>query len=353
MPSSRIVIVDDQREVARVLRSGLESLEAELSIAEFLSGEEAWLELSRGTADLLVADVRLPGMSGFELAKRFKERAPDAKLILISGATDPKIRKEVAQAGADAFFFKPIEMADFLDSVERVLGMVSTILPHELDLERQQAEMQADDEREAKGMSGRIADLRAELGAQAVLLTGDRGQVLVRAGALPSPDVENVLLPAILPSFAASAKASQLLRKPLPESLLTFGGQDFDIALSHVGDAYALVIIMNELKPSDLPKLMQATQFAVQEVLLNLSALGVAVAAPEAAAAPEPAPEPEELPVDPELEALFAKKTAVKVSDADAFWESSSQSAAAAAMGGSDALSYEQAKQLGLAPPEE
>lgn len=352
MSASKIVIVDDQREVTRVLRSGLESLEQELSIAEFLSGEEAWLELARGDVDLLIADVRLPGMSGFDLMKRLKTRAPAAKVILISGATEAKIRQQVAQAGADGFFFKPIDLPDFLDAVERTLGLVGTILPTELELEREQVEQE--EEREAQGMSGRIADLRTELAAQAVLLTGDRGQVLVRAGTLPSPEFETGLLPIILPPFAASVKASQFLHKTLPESLLTFKGQEYDLALSHVGDAYALVLILDSLKPEDLPMMVKALQQAAQEVLLHLSNLGVAVAAP-AATAPAPAPEPvaEELTVDPELDALFSKPAAVKGSDADAFWEQSSQSAASPAIGGGDALSYDQALQLGLAPPEE
>lgn len=353
MSAAKIVIVDDQREVTRVLRSGLESLEHELTVTEFLSGEEAWLELSRSAPDLLISDVRLPGMSGFDLVKRFKARAPEAKVILISGAAEPKVRKDVAQAGADAFFFKPIELADFLDAVERVLGMVETVLPHELDLEREAAEVEEEEERQAKGMSGRIADLREKLGADAVLLVGDRGQVVVRSGTLPKPEVESVLLPAVLPAFISTVKASQFLRKPLPESLLTFKGQEFDLALTHVGDAYAFAILLKELKPDDLPNISRMTQSVVQEVLLDLSKLGVAMAAPAASAEPEPAPEPEELPIDPELDALFAKKTKVKAGEADAFWETSSAGSSSASMISTDALSYDQAMQLGLAPPEE
>ncbi len=350
MAASKIVIVDDQREVTRVLRSGLESLEQELHISEFLSGEEAWLELSRGDVDLLISDVRLPGMTGFDLMTRLRGRNPAAKVILISGAAEQKIRQQVAQAGADGFFFKPIDLPDFLDAVERCLGMVGTILPSELDLERQQAEVEAEEEREARSLADLVADLRTELNAKAVLLVGDRGQALVRAGTVPNPEIEAQVLPTLLPTFIASLKIARYLGKPRPESLFTLNGETFSLALSHVGDGYALVAVLQSLEPAELPKIAKGLFGADQEVLQHLAKLGVAPASAEPK--PEPEPEPEDLPIDAELDALFSKPAAVKSSDADAFWESSSQKAASPSVASGDALSYDQALQLGLAPPE-
>ena len=80
-------------------------------------GEEAILYSSRNKVDLLVSDYRLPGMSGIELMR-----------VVVPV---PARGKEVAEAGADAFFIKPVPMADFLDAVERHLDLVETILPPE------------------------------------------------------------------------------------------------------------------------------------------------------------------------------------------------------------------------------
>src|SRR5512140_19136 len=131
MPPFRILIVEDQREVSRLLRSALETLEHKMDVYEIPSGEEAILFSSRNPVDLLVSDFRLPGMSGIELMKKICKYHPEMKVILITGQTDPKVRKAVAEAGADAFFIKPVPMADFLDAVERHLGLVETILPPE------------------------------------------------------------------------------------------------------------------------------------------------------------------------------------------------------------------------------
>ena len=124
-----ILIVDDQREVSRLLKSALETIEHGLDVVEAPSGEEAILEASRRKIDLLVADFRLPGITGVELTKKMQARNPAMKVILITGVTDPKVREDIAKAGADAYFTKPVPMADFLDAVERTLGLVRTILP--------------------------------------------------------------------------------------------------------------------------------------------------------------------------------------------------------------------------------
>ena len=106
-------------------------LEDDLDIVEVPSGEEAILDSSLNPIDLLVSDYRLPGISGIELMRKVRRNRPNVKVILITGQADPNIRKEVSEAGADAFFIKPIPIADFLDSVEHQLGLVGTILPPE------------------------------------------------------------------------------------------------------------------------------------------------------------------------------------------------------------------------------
>ena len=118
-----VLIVDDQRDARSVLRAGLETLETRLKVTDVPSGEEAILVIASQPIDLLVADIRLPGITGLELKERARMRNPELKVILITGVTDPRIREKVARAGAEAFFYKPVEMGDFLDAVERCLGL--------------------------------------------------------------------------------------------------------------------------------------------------------------------------------------------------------------------------------------
>jgi CheY-like chemotaxis protein len=355
MAGHRILLVDDQKESTRILRSSLESLEKDFVIDDVLSGEEAILELTRGDIDLLVADVRLPGISGLELMDQFKKRNPEMKVVLVSGVTDPKIRQEVAQAGADAFFFKPIEIADFLDSVERILGLVETILPHELHLEKEEP---VDEEEEATGMTERITQLRDELKATAVFLLGEQGQVLVRAGTLPDTEIENSLMPTLMSAFSSGVKISHFLGQQIPNNLFSFHGKEHDLFLAPVVEAYCLLIVTDPIKVSKTGEIAKTAQNAAESVLIHLSKLGVSTHSSEAAPAAAPAPEPEE-PIedlsDPELESLFAQanKKQVKQEDADAFWESLSEEEIKPEQASGDSLSYDQAVQLGLAPSDE
>ena len=129
-----ILLVDDQRDILRLLHSTLDTLKIkELEIIEAPSGEEALLEIGRRKVDLLVCGYLLPGITGIELMHKMRVRQPDVKVILIAGTTDRKAREEILNAGAVAIFDKPVPMADFLDIVERSLGLVRTIFPTESD----------------------------------------------------------------------------------------------------------------------------------------------------------------------------------------------------------------------------
>ena len=234
MPSHRILIVEDQREISRLLRSALETLEVELEVAEIPSGEEAILDSSRNNVDLLVADYRLPGMTGIELMRKVRKNHPRAKIILITGQTDPRIRKEVAEAGADAFFIKPIQMADFLDSVERHLKLVETILPPEpIAVEKAEA---------LPTLPDLLSGLRQKLSAIAVFLLNDSGQILARAGDLPDGDNEDSLFSSLLSIHSAGLKVAHLIKQDIISNWHIFNDGKYDLVFAPVGLTHAMLV---------------------------------------------------------------------------------------------------------------
>ena len=76
MARYHILIVDDQRDVRLLLRTSLETLKLDLEIIDVPSAEEALLVLGKEQIDLMVVDIRLPGMSGLELHDRAGKRTP-------------------------------------------------------------------------------------------------------------------------------------------------------------------------------------------------------------------------------------------------------------------------------------
>jgi len=190
MSPQSILIVEDQREVSRLLRSTVETLEYKLDVVEIPSGEEAILYSSRKKVDLLVADYRLPGMTGIELMHKVQKNHPKVKIILVTGQTDPEIRKEVAEAGADAFFLKPIPMADFLDAVVHHLNLAVTEPPPE--------PVKTEEQEEEYSLSVRMADLQKELAANAVFLLNNNALILARSGELTDDESEASLISTLL-----------------------------------------------------------------------------------------------------------------------------------------------------------
>lgn len=352
MPSHRILIVDDQREVSRVLRSGLETLQHDFEIIELLSGEEALLELATHKIDLLVADVILPGISGLELFDKFQTRNPETKAILISGVVDPKIRQRVAQAGAEAFFFKPIELADFLDGVERALGLVETLLPNELLASR----IDLEEEDEPVSLSDRIAELHHELDAFCVFLMSDLGEVLVRAGELPDPDLEEILAVDLIGHVNASVRISHILGLFMPDNLEIFRGKDYQLFLSPVGSHYSILVAASADAPIELGSIARAIDAAKQDLLKTLAHMGILNDnSREEVGVQEGSPKsPGEDIEDEEMAAILETANAKKAKqeEVDAFWDSAADNDTSKTAATGDSLSYEQAQQLGLAPSE-
>ena len=342
MSHHRILIVEDQREVSRLLRSALETLESDLEVVEIPSGEEAILYSSRNQVDLLVADYRLPGMTGIELMHKVQKNQPKAKIVLVTGQTDPKVRKEVAGAGADAFFIKPVPMAEFLEAVERHLNLVETILPPE--------PIEVDEPEIRTGLPDLLAGLRQDLAAIAVFLMNDGGRILARAGDLPDSDNEVALISSLLSIHSAGQKVSRLIGQKINSNWFVFKGGNYNLFFTPVGLTHAILIIGEEITGQDqvlkTVDIFLAARKSIEQVI-GETGLG-ASAIEEPLIPPLDAVEQSSI----ELEPLFEDaKTKLKPAEVDDFWNKAADEHKAPSK--PDMLSYEQAKQLGLAPEDE
>lgn len=322
MSTKRILIVEDQRSLARMLRSGIESLEADVNVLDVPSGEEAVLLATSEPIDLLVSDIMLAGMDGFELMQKFRDENPQLKIILISGVTDPQIRQRIAQSGADAFLFKPIELADFLDTVERTLGLVDTFLPPEPMIE--------DEELAAQSLAERLAMLRQELDISGTILIDERGRFLIQAGATPDPELANSLMPALVDALKSGIQISEQIGAKMPDNLLSFKGDRYELLLAHIGKSYGLLILSEDKPILQIRQAPEAIRSAIYDLATTLTQLGIPLSPPEAEPAIELEPievVPESAPIVEESEDLAdllsnISRTHLKPDEVDAFWES-------------------------------
>lgn len=346
----RILIVDDHRDVIRLLNSALDSLDHEFEIVEAPSGEEAFLEVSQGKIDLAVIDYLLPGMSGLELMDKIIKRNKEAQIILISGSKERKIKKSLLEAGAFAFFEKPISLTDFLDAVERCLELQRTVLPSE--------EENDEDSDAHKNLSGLLAKFRKNMDAQVIFLLSDKGHILARAGALQHGSLEASLLSALMGIFRAGRKISGYIHQETPLSYHIFPGGDQDVLLVPVSHTHAMVVAGERLaerkKILDLTDAMMMLKSEVEHVLNAMGVVRPSPAKEEEYLAAEDIPEEQiedEISSD-ELEALFKQKTKIQTDEIKSFWDEAIDTQKTQEVE-PDKLSYEQARQLGLTPEDD
>jgi CheY-like chemotaxis protein len=334
MPTKRILLVEDQAQAADAMQTGLQSLDAGFVVVAVNSAERALQALEKGAFDLLISDVMLPGISGLELMARFRRRNPATKVILLSGVRDAEIRKQVARSGAEAFFFKPVELADLLDAVERLLGLAKSFLPSELS-----AVAEAPTEKLARP----ISELRFNLQAISVALINERGQIEARAGAFPDDQIETSLMPHLMSAFFAVGRVSSSLKAERSDDLLLIRAAQFHLHLASVSATHLLLIITKQLGPARLAALSETVQKAIPRL-----ATGLAPAAPQP---PAPRIEPDLADTDPHLEHLLdlAETKPSSPRAAEKYWKTAELPPLAVA----GALNYEQASRLGLAPAED
>ena len=234
MSATRVLIVDTQRGVRRTLRSGLESLGEGFEILEATSGEEALLVFTSAPADILITGVRLAGISGLELMQRLRQRHPKLKVILTAANPDARISQQALQAHANALIPKPIEIADFIEAVQRCLDVGETA-------PRQGGQP----ERSSGSLSQLLESQCQEMGAAAVVLLDSGGEILSQVGDVSKSQMAMPVVPALLDALGASTRISQALEKSVPDDLLCLTGAKIDLFAAHIGQPYALLVLFD------------------------------------------------------------------------------------------------------------
>jgi DNA-binding NtrC family response regulator len=114
----RVLVVDDEEDVRRGIERLVRSTGASTDGAE--SGEAALAWLHREPADLVVSDIRMPGISGMELLREVRSRRPHVQVVMITGFGTIETAVTCLQAGAAHFLTKPFDNAHLVEIVQRV-----------------------------------------------------------------------------------------------------------------------------------------------------------------------------------------------------------------------------------------
>ena len=119
---SRILVVDDETQITRVLKTTLNSQGYEVKTAA--DGESALNLAMDWIPDLIVTDLSMPGMTGIELCRSVRERS-QVPIIVLSVRGEEKTKVEALDAGADDYVTKPFSVNELLARVRSNLRRVA------------------------------------------------------------------------------------------------------------------------------------------------------------------------------------------------------------------------------------
>ena len=118
MVSARIAVVEDHEGLRKALSRLLQA--SGHQVYSFASAEALLASEDRGRPDCLVLDVRLPGLSGFELRECLTAQGSTTPAVYVTAFDDPAARLRAAREGA-AFLLKPVEKEELLAAIARAI----------------------------------------------------------------------------------------------------------------------------------------------------------------------------------------------------------------------------------------
>ena len=119
----KILVVDDEADITTVLKRGLEK--AGFEVDGFTDPNEAAEKIVPGKYAMLITDIRMPGMNGFELYRRAKKRDQNVKVSFMTAFEiyRDEFLKILPNIDVECFFTKPVRMNDMVSRIKIELGL--------------------------------------------------------------------------------------------------------------------------------------------------------------------------------------------------------------------------------------
>jgi two-component system C4-dicarboxylate transport response regulator DctD len=120
MPT-RLLLVDDDAATLLGLGDALERHLSDIEIHRASSAERALILMALDRFDVILTDVRMPGMNGLTFLKEIKARRPETLVVVMTGHADG-CREEALRLGAWSFYEKPLDIPDLVASLRRAVN---------------------------------------------------------------------------------------------------------------------------------------------------------------------------------------------------------------------------------------
>jgi DNA-binding NtrC family response regulator len=127
-PKPKILLVDDEDRFRTTMRKMLTG--HGLDVTDLDNGQAALAALTAQPYDVVVLDLRMPGLDGIQTLKAMKELHPDLEVIILTGHASMDDAMEIMQLGGTEYLLKPCSLEDLLDKIELAVERQSTRQTH-------------------------------------------------------------------------------------------------------------------------------------------------------------------------------------------------------------------------------
>ena len=111
-----VLFVDDEPDFLQTLLKRMRKRSVNASGVG--SGEEALVHLAQSPVDVVVLDVRMPGMGGIETLREIKKRTPLTEVVMLTGHASLEVAREGMENGAFDYLMKPVDIDDLLYKIQ-------------------------------------------------------------------------------------------------------------------------------------------------------------------------------------------------------------------------------------------
>ena len=173
---NRILIVEDDRAILRGLKDNLEYESYEVFTAT--DGEEGYEQIRKHRPHLIILDLMIPKLSGYELCRKVRGEGVDTPILMLTARGEEVDRVQGLDLGADDYVTKPFSVPELLARIRAILrrAQPTTVLPDHLEFD----DVSVDFKRFEATKAGQVAKLsRKEFGVLR-LLAARGGQVVTR-----------------------------------------------------------------------------------------------------------------------------------------------------------------------------
>lgn len=119
----KILLVDDEREFVETLSERLRTRELETTVA--YSGEEALSQIEKDEPEVMVLDLKMPGVDGMEVLRRVKKERPNVEVIILTGHGSEKDKALAERLGAFAYLEKPVDISVLTDTMRQAYQTIN------------------------------------------------------------------------------------------------------------------------------------------------------------------------------------------------------------------------------------